>query len=133
MKNTRKNKYKLTTIEEAILDIKLGKIVIVVDDAGREKEGDFIIDAKSVTPEIINFMKTHGRGIVCVSITEERCKELDLPMMSSRNTSCHRTSFTVSVDLLGHGCTTGISANDRTKTIQALINPSIQSEDLCRP
>ena len=137
MKNNKKIKdkseFKLNTIEDAILDIKAGKIVIVVDDSSRENEGDFVAAAKNVTPEIINFMTTHGRGLVCAPITEERSKELELPMMSPKNTSFHSTSFTVSVDLLGHGCTTGISASDRAKTIQALADSSTTPEDLGRP
>ena len=104
-----------------------------MDDANRENEGDFVTAAKNATPEIINFMTTHGRGLVCVSLTEERCRELELPMMSSKNTSFHSTSFTISVDLLGHGCTTGISAHDRAKTIQALVDPSIKPNNLGRP
>lgn len=133
MKNTEENKYQLDSTEDAISDIKSGKIVIVVDDANRENEGDFIIAAQKATPEIINFMTIHGRGLVCVSITEERCKELELPMMASQNTSFHSTSFTVSVDLLGNGCTTGVSAQDRAKTVRALVNPSTKPEDLGRP
>lgn len=133
MKNNRKIEYKLSDIEDAISDIRKGKVVIVVDDANRENEGDFIAAASSITPEIINFMTTHGRGLVCVAVTEERCEELELPMMSSKNTSLHSTAFTVSVDLLGHGCTTGISAFDRAKTVQALTDPSIGPEDLGRP
>lgn len=133
MKNNKKTEYKLNSIENAISDVQAGKIVIVVDDANRENEGDFAAAAKNVTSEIINFMTTHGRGLVCVSITEERCKELELPMMTSSNTSFHSTSFTVSVDLLGHGCTTGISAHDRAKTIQALVDPSIKPGNLGRP
>ncbi len=133
MENKTTKKYKLNSIEEAISDIKSGKVVIVVDDASRENEGDFITAAANVTPEMINFMATHGRGLICASITEERCKELELPMMSPKNTSFQSTSFTVSVDLLGRGCTTGISAHDRAKTIQALIDPSTKPKDLGRP
>jgi 3,4-dihydroxy 2-butanone 4-phosphate synthase/GTP cyclohydrolase II len=124
---------KLNTIEDAIADIRAGKIVIVVDDAGRENEGDFITAAENVTPEIINFMATHGRGLICASITEERCEELKLEMMVMKNTSSHRTPFTVSVDLIGAGTTTGISASDRAKTIQALIDVNTKPEDLARP
>lgn len=129
----KKTEYKLNSIEDAISDIKSGRIVIVVDDANRENEGDFITAAKNVTPEIINFVTTHGRGLVCVAITEERRRELELPMMTPHNTSFHSTSFTVSVDLLGNGCTTGISAHDRAKTVRALIDPSAKPEDLGRP
>lgn len=130
----RKEKYpKLSTIEEAISDIKSGKLVIVVDDINRENEGDFVTAARNVTPEIINFMTTYGRGLLCVAITEDRCKDLDLPMMVDKNTSLHSTAFTVSVDLLGFGCTTGISVSDRAKTIQALSNPLTSPQGLGRP
>lgn len=125
--------YKLNKIEEALSDIKKGKVVIVVDDADRENEGDFITAAKNVTPEIINFMARHGRGLICAPVTEERCDELKLNMMVSNNTSSHETPFTVSVDLLGNGCTTGISAHDRAKTVQALIDHETRPEDLGRP
>lgn len=125
--------FRLNTVEEALEDIRKGKIIIVVDDADRENEGDFVISARHATPEVVNFMATHGRGLICVSLTEERCHELNLPMMVNNNTSSHETAFTVSVDLLGHGCTTGISASDRSKTILALINPSTQASDLGRP
>ena len=123
----------LNTIEEAIEEIKSGKVVIVVDDANRENEGDFITAAENATPELINFMATHGRGLICAPITEERCEELHLEMMVHRNTSSHETPFTISVDLLGHGTTTGISASDRSKTIQALVNPATKPSDLGRP
>ncbi len=123
----------LDSIESAIEDIKNGKLVIVVDDEDRENEGDFVAAANTVTPEIINFMSTHGRGLICVPLTEERCDELNLHSMVSDNTSLHATAFTVSVDLLGHGCTTGISASDRSKTVQALIDPNTKPEDLGRP
>ncbi len=126
-------KEKLDTIREAIEDIKNGKVVIVVDDEDRENEGDFITAARNVTPEVINFMSKHGRGLICASLTEERCKELDLDLMVTRNTDPNKTAFTISVDLLGHGCTTGISAQDRAKTVQALINPNTQPSDLGRP
>lgn len=125
--------FKLNTIEEAIADIKAGKLIIVVDDEDRENEGDFITAAKNVTPEVINFMATHGRGLICVAITEEKAKELDLGLMVRKNTAAHETAFTVSIDLLGHGCTTGISAQDRSKTIQALIDPTFKAEDFGRP
>jgi 3,4-dihydroxy 2-butanone 4-phosphate synthase / GTP cyclohydrolase II len=124
---------KLNTIEEAIEEIRCGKIVIVIDDEDRENEGDFICAAELASPEIVNFMATYGRGLICVPLPEERCNELDLDMMVSVNTSLHATPFTVSVDLLGHGCTTGISAGDRAKTIKALISPATRSEDLGRP
>lgn len=125
--------FKLNTIEEAIEEIKAGKVIIVVDDEDRENEGDFITAAKNITPEVINFMATHGRGLICVSITEEKAKELDLSLMVRKNTAAHETAFTVSIDLLGHGCTTGISAQDRSKTIQALIDPAFKAEDFGRP
>lgn len=123
----------LDSIESAIEDIKNGKLVIVVDDEDRENEGDFITAASNVTPEIINFMSIHGRGLICAPITEERCQELQLQPMVVDNTSLHETAFTVSVDLLGNGCTTGISAHDRSKTIQALVNPDTVPQDLGRP
>lgn len=125
--------YKLNTIEEAIADIKNGKVVIVVDDEDRENEGDFITAARNVTPEIINFMATHGRGLICAPIIETRAEELGLEMMVNNNTSWHETPFTVSIDLLGHGCTTGISASDRSKTIQALINADTKPEEFGKP
>jgi 3,4-dihydroxy 2-butanone 4-phosphate synthase / GTP cyclohydrolase II len=123
----------LNTIESAIEDVRNGKLVIVVDDEDRENEGDFIIAAKCATPEVINFMSKEGRGLICVPLTEDRCDELGLSLMVNSNTSLHATPFTVSVDLLGHGCTTGISAQDRSKTIQALIDPTTKPEDLGRP
>lgn len=123
----------LNTIEEAVADLKAGKVIIVVDDEGRENEGDFLTAARNVTPEVINFMATHGRGLICAAITEARCEELGLEMMVSNNTAEHSTAFTVSVDLLGYGCTTGISASDRSKTIQALINPAIRPEEFGKP
>ncbi|GAA4799823.1 bifunctional 3,4-dihydroxy-2-butanone-4-phosphate synthase/GTP cyclohydrolase II [Olivibacter ginsenosidimutans] len=125
--------FHLNTIEEAIEDIKAGNVIIVVDDEDRENEGDFIAAASKASPEIINFMITHGRGLVCAPLTEERCKELDLSPMVGQNTAVYETNFTVSVDLQGHGCTTGISASDRAKTIQALINPNTKPEELGRP
>ncbi len=124
---------KLNTIEEAIEDIKKGKVIIVVDDEDRENEGDFVTAARNITPEIVNFMATHGRGLICAPLVEERCKELGLELMVTDNTALHATPFTVSVDLNGHGCTTGISASDRAKTIQALIDPSIKKEELGKP
>ena len=123
----------LNTIPEAIEAIKAGKTIIVVDDEDRENEGDFLTAARNATPETINFMVTHGRGLVCAPITVQRAKELDLNPMVNRNTTSHETNFTVSVDLLGYGCTTGISATDRSKTTLALINPAIQPEELGRP
>jgi 3,4-dihydroxy 2-butanone 4-phosphate synthase/GTP cyclohydrolase II len=123
----------LNTIEEAIEDIKNGKIIIVVDDEDRENEGDFICAAEAITPEIVNFMAKHGRGLICCSITEERCEELGLEMMVGKNTATYETNFTVSVDLIGHGCTTGISAHDRFKTIRALVDPATKPEELGKP
>ena len=123
----------LDKIEEAIEAIKNGEIIIVVDDEDRENEGDFICAAEKVTPEVINFMIKEGRGLVCASITEERCNQLGLDLMVGKNTAIHETPFTVSVDLLGHGTTTGISTHDRAKTIQALANPATKPEDLGRP
>ncbi|MFZ5940251.1 MAG: bifunctional 3,4-dihydroxy-2-butanone-4-phosphate synthase/GTP cyclohydrolase II [Bacteroidota bacterium] len=123
----------LNTIEEAIEDIRDGRIIIVVDDEDRENEGDFIAAAELTTSETINFMATHGRGLICAALTEERCDELELPMMVGNNTSSHNTAFTVSVDLLGHGTSTGISASDRAKTVRALVDPSTRPEELGRP
>jgi 3,4-dihydroxy 2-butanone 4-phosphate synthase/GTP cyclohydrolase II len=125
--------FMLDTIESAIEDIKAGKLVIVVDDDDREDEGDFVTGARNVTPEVINFMTKHGRGLICAPLLEERCDELGLELMVNNNTALHETAFTVSVDLLGHGCTTGISAHDRSKTIQALIDPHTKPEHLGRP
>ena len=124
---------KLNTISEAIDDIKNGKIIIVVDDENRENEGDFIAAADMVTPEMINFMASNGRGLICAPLTEERCTELDLDMMVENNTVLHHTQFTISVDLIGHGCTTGISVHDRAKTIRALANSETKPADLGRP
>lgn len=124
---------KLNTIPEAIADLKAGKVIIVVDDEDRENEGDFVTAAQNATPEVINFMATHGRGLVCAPLTEDRCKELDLQLMVSNNTAVYETNFTVSVDLQGHGCTTGISASDRSKTIKALVDPNIKPEEFGRP
>ncbi|HVZ55819.1 MAG TPA: bifunctional 3,4-dihydroxy-2-butanone-4-phosphate synthase/GTP cyclohydrolase II [Chitinophagaceae bacterium] len=121
------------TIERAIADIRLGKLVIVVDDEDRENEGDFIVAAEKVTPEVINFMSKYGRGLICMALPEERCEELGLDLMVNNNTALHETAFTVSVDLLGHGCTTGISAHDRAKTVRALIDPATRPEDLGKP
>jgi 3,4-dihydroxy 2-butanone 4-phosphate synthase/GTP cyclohydrolase II len=123
----------LNTIESAIEDIRAGKLVIVVDDEERENEGDFLTAARNVTPEMVNFMSKHGRGLICTPLIEDRCEELQLDLMVNNNTALHETAFTVSVDLLGHGCTTGISAHDRAKTILALIDPTTKPEDLGRP
>lgn len=123
----------LDSIESAIEDIKQGKLVIVVDEEDRENEGDFIAAASKVTPEVINFMSKYGRGLICVPLPEERCDELGLELMVNNNTALHETAFTVSVDLLGYGCTTGISAHDRAMTVQALINPATRPEELGKP
>ncbi|TAF76159.1 MAG: bifunctional 3,4-dihydroxy-2-butanone-4-phosphate synthase/GTP cyclohydrolase II [Bacteroidetes bacterium] len=123
----------LDRIEEAIEEIKKGKIIIVVDDEDRENEGDMICAAECATPEIINFMTKEARGLICVSLTEQRCDELGLQMMVGNNTSTHTTPFTVSVDLLGYGCTTGISAQDRSKTVMALVNPNTKNDELGKP
>lgn len=126
-------KIQLNSIEEAIEDIRQGKVIIVVDDEDRENEGDFVTAARNATPEVINFMATHGRGLVCAPLTPERCAELELDLMVKENTAVYETNFTVSVDLQGYGCTTGISASDRSKTILALINPETKVEELGRP
>ena len=133
IKNKTSKNFKLNTIVEAIEDIKNGKVIIVVDDENRENEGDFIAAAEKVTPEMINFMATHGRGLICAPLTEERCHELDLSMMVQNNSVLHHTQFTVSVDLIGDGCTTGISVHDRAKTIKALVNENTLPTDLGRP
>ncbi|WP_456442176.1 3,4-dihydroxy-2-butanone-4-phosphate synthase [Psychroserpens sp.] len=134
MSNTKNStKIELNTISEAIEDIKNGKVIIVVDDENRENEGDFLVAASKITPETINFMATHGRGLICAPLTESRCKELELHMMVNNNTDPMETAFTVSVDLRGDGVTTGISAGDRAKTVQALINPNIKPFELARP
>ena len=125
--------FKLNTIEEAISEIQQGRVVIVVDDEGRENEGDFLTAARNATPEVINFMATHGRGLICAPISEERCDALGLEMMVQSNSAAYETPFTVSIDLIGHGCTTGISASDRSKTILALIDPTIRPEELGKP
>lgn len=127
------SEFKLHTIEEAIEDIKQGKVIIVVDDEDRENEGDFITAARNVTPEVINFMATHGRGLICAPLIEDRCDELGLELMVNDNNSLHATPFTVSIDLIGDGCTTGISVHDRAKTVQALINPLTKYEDFAKP
>ena len=123
----------INTISEAIEEIRQGRVVIVVDDEDRENEGDFLTAARNVTPEIINFMATHGRGLICAPIVEDRCDELGLDLMVRSNSAAYETPFTVSVDLIGHGCTTGISASDRAKTILALINPETNPEELGKP
>jgi 3,4-dihydroxy 2-butanone 4-phosphate synthase / GTP cyclohydrolase II len=123
----------LDSIESAIQAIAEGKVVIVVDDENRENEGDFIVAAEKITPEIVNFMATHGRGLICAPIPESRCQELDLELMVGKNTALHETPFTVSVDLIGKGCSTGISAYDRAMTIQALVDPLTQPQELGRP
>ena len=127
------NEFKLNTIEDALDDIRAGKVIIVVDDEDRENEGDFITAARNATPEVINFMATHGRGLICAPLTEEKAQELKLDMMVPSNTSLHETPFTVSIDLLGFGCTTGISASDRSKTVKALIDQNIIASDFGRP
>ena len=127
------DKIRLDRIEDALEDIRQGKIIIVADDEDRENEGDMICASEAITPEIVNFMIKEARGLMCVSLTDERCQALGLEMMVNQNTTSHETPFTVSVDLLGNGCTTGISASDRAKTIQALVNPATQPSDLGRP
>jgi len=124
---------KLNSIEEAIDEFKHGRIIIVVDDENRENEGDFICAAQNISPEIVNFMATHGRGLICAPVNEKRCEELGLDMMVAKNRSTHETAFTISVDLLGHGCTTGISASDRAKTFKAIANPKTKPNELGRP
>ena len=121
------------TIEEAVADIKAGKVVIVIDDENRENEGDFVAAAEKVTPEMINFMATHGKGLICTPLLEKRCEELGLELMIGKNTATFETPFTISVDLIGNGCTTGISASDRSKTIQALVNSNTKASDLGKP
>jgi len=121
------------TIEEAIQDIKAGKVVIVIDDENRENEGDFVAAAEMVTAEMINFMATHGRGLICTPLLESRCQELGLELMIGKNTAAYETPFTISVDLIGHGCTTGISASDRAKTVKALVDPNINPNELGKP
>lgn len=133
MQMTAPKTIQLHSIQEAIEDIKNGKVIIVVDDEDRENEGDFVAASEVVTPEMINFMATHGRGLICAPITEERCEDLHLNMMVTSNTDPMETAFTISVDLKGHGVTTGISASDRAKTVQALIDPKTKPYDLSRP
>ena len=124
---------KFNTIEEAITDIKAGKVVIVIDDENRENEGDFVAAAEMATPEMINFMATHGRGLICTPLLESRCNELGLELMIGKNSAAFETPFTISIDLVGHGCTTGISAQDRAKTVQALVDPNLRPEELGKP
>ena len=126
-------KFQLNSIEEAVEDIRQGRVIIVVDDEDRENEGDFICAAETITPEIINFMSKHGRGLICCPIDEKRADELNLPLMVNENTALHETAFTVSIDLIGHGCTTGISAHDRAKGIKALVDPKTNATDFARP
>lgn len=126
-------KFTLNTIEEAIEEIRAGRVIIVVDDEDRENEGDFLTAARNVTPEIINFMATHGRGLICAPLVEDRCDELGLDLMVRANSATYETPFTVSVDLIGHGCTTGISTQDRALTIKALIDPATKPEELGKP
>ncbi len=131
--NQPKGSSSLNTIEEALDDLRNGKILIVVDDEDRENEGDFVCAAELVTTEMVNFMAKHGRGLICAPLSESRCSELELNLMVGNNTALHQTAFTVSVDLLGQGCTTGISAYDRAKTLRALVDPATKPEDLARP
>ena len=131
--NSQNNSIKLDSIESAIADIRAGKVIIVVDDENRENEGDFVAAAETISPEIVNFMATHGRGLICTPLTENRCDELKLSMMVGENTDPMQTAFTVSVDLNGKGVTTGISASDRSKTIQALVDPNTKPHELSRP
>ena len=128
-----KKKMKFNTIQEAVTDMKAGKVVIVIDDENRENEGDFVAAAEKVTPEMINFMATHARGLICAPLLESRCEELELDLMIGKNSAAFETPFTISVDLIGNGCTTGISAHDRAKTIKALTNPNTKPEELGRP
>ena len=133
MTSSQAKEFKLNTIDEAIEDIKNGKVIIVVDDENRENEGDFITAAQGITPETVNFMATHGRGLICAAIPEETCDRLELELMIGKNTALHETPFTISVDLIGEGCTTGISAYDRAKTINALVDKNTQPNQLARP
>jgi 3,4-dihydroxy 2-butanone 4-phosphate synthase/GTP cyclohydrolase II len=133
LKTNQKKEFHLNTIEEALADIRAGKIIIVVDDEDRENEGDFICAAELITPEMINFMATHGRGLICTPIEEKRAEELDLKPMVPENTALHETAFTISIDLLGHGCSTGISAYDRATGIRWMTNPEAKGSDFARP
>lgn len=128
-----KTNRKLDTIEDALEDIKNGKVIIVVDDEDRENEGDFICAAELITPEIVNFMATHGRGLICTPLTAERCSELELRPMQQQNTALHETAFTISIDLIGSGCSTGISAYDRATGIQKLTDTKTKSADYASP
>lgn len=130
---TQQMDIKLNSIEEALEDIKAGKVIIVVDDEDRENEGDFICAAECITPEIVNFMAKHGRGLICAPIEEHRADELGLSLMVTQNTALHETAFTVSIDLIGDGCTTGISAHDRAKCIKALVDPETKANDFAKP
>ena len=127
------NETRFDSIEDGIKAIARGEMVICVDDEDRENEGDFVCAAEKITPEIVNFMATHGRGLICAPLVEERCQALGLDMMVRNNSAAYETPFTVSVDLIGHGCTTGISASDRSKTIKALVDPNIRPEELGKP
>ncbi len=133
MENSNKSSFTFNTIEEALEDIKAGKVIIVVDDEDRENEGDFITAAETITTETVNFMATHGRGLICAAIPEETCNNLDLELMVGKNNALHETPFTISVDLIGKGCTTGISAYDRAETIKALVDNNTKPTDLARP
>ena len=125
--------FKLNTIEEAIEEIQNGNVIIVVDDEDRENEGDFLTAARNATPDLINFMATHGRGLICAPISKKRCDNLGLELMVKNNSAAYETPFTISIDLIGHGCTTGISASDRSKTILAMIDPNTRPEELGKP
>lgn len=125
--------FKLNTIEEAIEEIQNGRVIIVVDDENRENEGDFLTAARNATPEVINFMATHGRGLICAPISSDRCDKLGLELMVKNNSAAYETPFTISIDLIGHGCTTGISASDRSKTVLAMIDPETRPEELGKP
>jgi 3,4-dihydroxy 2-butanone 4-phosphate synthase/GTP cyclohydrolase II len=133
MGNSKNTEFTFNTIEEALEEIKAGKVIIVVDDEDRENEGDFITAAETITPETVNFMATHGRGLICAAIPEYVCDNLELELMVGKNNSLHETPFTISVDLIGHGCTTGISAYDRAQTIKALVDQNTKPTDLARP
>ncbi|MDA9817369.1 3,4-dihydroxy-2-butanone-4-phosphate synthase, partial [bacterium] len=124
---------KLNTIEEAVEAIKNGSVIIVVDDENRENEGDFLTAARNATPDVINFMATHGRGLICAPISSDRCDKLGLELMVKNNSAAYETPFTISIDLVGHGCTTGISASDRSKTVLAMIDPKTRPEELGKP
>lgn len=127
------SEFQLNTIEEALAELRAGKVIIVVDDEDRENEGDFICAAETISPDTINFMATHGRGLICTPMEEKRAEELELPLMVSSNTALHETAFTVSIDLIGHGCSTGISAYDRSTGIKWLTNSAAKASDFARP